>query len=160
MNLTESWIGDKPLVPPCGLFGKGQHIVLAEDDDDMRSTLALALRRDGFEVSEARNGLELLDKVAPWLGGMDPPKPIDAIVSDIQMPCFSGMEILEGLAELRRRPPVILITAFGDPHLHAAARSLGASAVFEKPFELDDLRSVLFSLKDNPKEAPGFDGGF
>jgi CheY-like chemotaxis protein len=138
------------------LFGKGQHIVLAEDDDDMRLTLAAALRGDGFEVSEARNGLELLDCVAPWLGGQEPPTPIDAIVTDIQMPCFSGMEILEGLAELRRRPPVILITAYGDPHLHATARGLGASAVFEKPFEIDDLRSVLFNLKD----APGFNGGF
>ncbi len=156
MNLTDSWVGDKPLVPPCGLFGKGRHVVLAEDDEDMRATLAMVLRNDGFEVSEARNGLELLDRVAPVLDGKEPPEPIDVIVSDIQMPCFSGMEILEGLSEVRRRPLVILITAFGDPNLQATARSLGASAVFEKPFDLDELRGALFTLKD----APGFDGGY
>jgi CheY-like chemotaxis protein len=161
MNLMDTWMGDKPLIPPCGLFGKGRHILLAEDDDEMRLMLAMTLRNDGFEVDEARNGLELLDKVAPWLGGHEPPIPIEVIVSDVQMPCFTGLEILEGLAELRRRPAVILITAFGDAQLHATARSLGAAAVFDKPFDLDDLRCVLFNLKGAPGEPSSVpdDGG-
>jgi two-component system, response regulator, stage 0 sporulation protein F len=141
---------------PCGLFGQGRHVLIAEDDDDMRLMLATTLRCDGFEVSEARNGLELLDKVAPWLGGKEPPAPIDVILSDVQMPCFTGLEILAGLSEVRRRPAVILMTAFGDARTHALARSLGAAALFDKPFDLDDLRSALFHLQD----APGFEGGY
>jgi two-component system, response regulator, stage 0 sporulation protein F len=156
MSQIESGMGDEPLPPPCDLFGRGRHVLIAEDDDEMREMLAMTLRRDGFDVMEARNGLELLDKVAPWLSGKEPPTPIDVIVSDVQMPCFTGLEILEGLSEVRRRPAVILITAFGDHRTHATARRFGAAAVFDKPFDLDDLRIVLFNMKD----SPGFSGGF
>jgi two-component system, response regulator, stage 0 sporulation protein F len=42
---------------------------------------------------------------------------------------------------------VILITAFGDPDTHAEAYELGALAVFNKPFDLDDLRTLVMSLR-------------
>jgi DNA-binding response OmpR family regulator len=42
--------------------------------------------------------------------------------------------------------PVILITAFGDDETHTEARRLGAAAVFNKPFEFDDLRTVVLNL--------------
>jgi DNA-binding NtrC family response regulator len=149
MNLMDVWVGDRPSVPPSGLFGAGRRLLVAEDDDDMRALLAATLRHDGFEVVEARNGLELLDHVAPWLAGKEPP----------QMPCFTGLEILEGLAEVRRRPAVVLITAFGDHRTHAAARSLGAAATFDKPFDLDDLRSVLFNLSTSTDPSPDCSSG-
>jgi two-component system response regulator (stage 0 sporulation protein F) len=147
MNLTNTWIGDKPYTPPPGLFGQGRRILIAEDDEDMRVLLATTLRHDGFVVTEARNGMELLDQIAPWLEGKEPPEPIDVIVSDVQMPSFTGLEILAGLSEVRRRPAVILITGFGDPPTRAAAESLGAAAFFDKPFDIDELRGALFSLQ-------------
>lgn len=159
MNLMDTWIGDRPSIPPCGLFGQGRRLLVAEDDDDMRLLLATTLRHDGFDVLEARNGLELLDQVAPWLAGKAPPQPIDVIITDVQMPCFSGLEILAGLAEVRSRPAVILITAFGDHRIHATARGLGAAATFDKPFDLDDLRSVLFNLAPPSDPSPGWTGG-
>ena len=156
MNPMDTRLGNEPTTQLCDLFGQGRRVLIAEDDEEMRLMLAMTLRRDGFEVTEARNGLELLDQIAPWLAGLEPPVPIDVIISDVQMPCFTGLEILEGLSEVRCKPAVILITAFGDPRTHAAARSLGAAATFDKPFDLDDLRSALFSLQE---DAPGFEGG-
>jgi CheY-like chemotaxis protein len=160
MNLMDTWVGDRPSVPPCGLFGEGRRVLVAEDDDDMRALLVATVQQDGFEVLEARNGLELLDQVAPWLAGKVPPVPIDVIITDVQMPCFTGLEILAGLAEVRRRPAVILITAFGDHRTHAMARSLGAAAMFDKPFDLDDLRSVLFNLSSPTDPSPPWHGGY
>lgn len=156
MNPMDICLGDEPMAQPCGLFGKGRRVLIAEDDEEMRQILAMTLRSDGFEVIEARNGLELLDHVAPWLAGQEPPEPIDVIISDVQMPCLTGMEILEGLSEVRRKPAIILMTAFGDAHTHATARGLGAAATFDKPFNLDDLRTALFNLK----EPPRFEGSF
>ncbi|HSN99320.1 MAG TPA: response regulator [Candidatus Nanopelagicales bacterium] len=118
---------------------------MAEDDDEMRSLLACTLRHDGFQIIEARNGLELVDHLTAWLGGQEP-SPVDLIVTDIQMPCCTGMDVLAELSGIRSRPPVVLITAFGDPRTHAAAAALGAAAVLDKPFDIDELRVVLFRI--------------
>lgn len=153
MSSMDTWVADGPADPPCERFGVGRQVLLAEDDEDQRAVLVAALKRDGFAVIEARNGLELLDHVAPWLAGKAPPQPIDVIITDIQMPCFTGLEILEGLSELCSRPAVILITAFGDRRTHSLARALGAAAVFDKPLDLDALRGVL-SVLGAPQGAP------
>ncbi|AUX29528.1 MULTISPECIES: response regulator [Sorangium] len=143
MSLIDPWVGDPPPPPPADRYGAGCRVLVAEDDDEMRALLASTLKCDGFEVVEAKNGLELLDYLLPWFSGREPPAHVDAIVSDIQMPCFTGMEVLAGLSAVRRRPPIVLITAFGESSTHALARSLGAAAVLDKPFDLDALRGVM-----------------
>jgi CheY-like chemotaxis protein len=119
-------------------------ILVADDDLDMRTLLASALRQDGYDVVEIADGSELFQTVYSWLRHGNG-QGLDAIVSDIRMPAFSGLEVL---AEIRSRcttVPVILITAFGDEQTHAEARALGAFAVFDKPFDVDDLRTVLLN---------------
>jgi two-component system, response regulator, stage 0 sporulation protein F len=83
---------------------------------------------------------------------MQPEEPpvIDVLISDIRMPGVNGMRILEGIQELPGIAPVILITAFGDQTTHDAARRWGAKAVFDKPFDVDDL---LQSVHDVVKPA-------
>jgi two-component system, response regulator, stage 0 sporulation protein F len=127
-------------------FGTGRRLLVADDDDDLRELLASTLRLDGYEVVEAKNGLDLLDQIAPLLANTPSPEPIDVIITDVQMPCFTGLEILTGLVEVERKPTVIVITADSDPSVRARASSLGALAVMVKPFDMDDLRTVLFNL--------------
>jgi CheY-like chemotaxis protein len=93
--------------------------------------------------------------VAPWLERVSHPPPCDAIVTDIMMPGLTGMEILAGLAEVRRRPAVVVITAFGDERTHRRAKALGAICVLDKPFDVDDLRTILLNL--TPRAT---DGGY
>lgn len=143
MSLIDVWRDERSSSPPSGPYGAGRRVLVAEDDDAMRALLASILKQDGFEVVETRNGIELLEHLLPWFSGREPPAPVDAIVSDIQMPCFTGMEVLAGLSQVRCGPPVVLITAFGESSTHALARSLGAVAVLDKPFDLDELRTVL-----------------
>jgi DNA-binding NtrC family response regulator len=64
---------------------------------------------------------------------------VDLVISDIRMPGLSGLEILEGLSKREDFPPFVLITAFGDAATHAAAEQNGALALFDKPFDIDDL---------------------
>jgi CheY-like chemotaxis protein len=79
----------------------------------------------------------------------DPGVDFDLIISDIRMPAHSGLEILEAGPQLKGFPPMILITAFGSELTHARARRFGAVAVFDKPFDVNDLlvkvREVLSS---------------
>ncbi|KYF93708.1 MULTISPECIES: response regulator [unclassified Sorangium] len=120
-------------------------VLLAEDDRELRLLLATALRRDGYEVLEARDANHLLELMGDALvsgGGA----PADVVVSDIRMPGRSGLELLAGLRRDDWATPVVLITAFGDPETHAEAYRLGADAVLDKPLDVDDLRVVVQTL--------------
>ncbi len=120
-------------------------ILLAEDDFEFRRLLASTLRADGYYVAECANGRELLEYAAS-----DSPKDglegFDVIISDIRMPTIDALSILEGIREWKPSPPWILITAFGDAEIHAAAERLGVFAFFDKPFDLDDLRAAVGKL--------------
>ncbi len=128
------------------------HIVIAEDDREMRALLALSLRKAGYRVTECCDGVGLLTCMEPYLfpnviGDRD----VSLIITDIRMPGLTGMEVLEGAPENEGFPPIILITAFGDEETHTRARDLGAASIFDKPFDIDDLLAEVHALL-SPKE--------
>src|SRR3990172_1660478 len=107
------------------------HIVIADDDDDVRDTLVSMFVCDGFDVTAAANGdalVRVLDDARRR--GADP----DLLLLDHRMPCYSGLEVLDGLRAWGFAKPTLLITAFGE--MAGEARALGAE-VLEKPFEPD-----------------------
>jgi CheY-like chemotaxis protein len=110
-------------------------ILLADDDRAMRLVVADVLRKRGHLVEDASDGRELL----VLLTG-DAPHPYDLIISDIRMPGFTGLQVLEALRASERRTPVILMTAFGDDETRARAEALGA-VLLEKPFSMEQLRA-------------------
>lgn len=118
-------------------------VVVAEDDPELRELLVQALEKDGYEVQEIENGDQLITYLGTCEGIGEGERTPNIIVSDVRMPGYDGLEILEGLREAGWNTPVILITAFGDPALHRRALGLGAVAVFDKPFDLDDLRTAV-----------------
>lgn len=120
-------------------------ILVAEDDPDMRRLVVEALRKDGYEVIDVPDGGRLLVTLAHELVDENGAQLADLLVSDVRMPTCSGMAILEQLRASQRRMPVILVTAFGDAATHAHAEALGA-LLFDKPFDMDDLRTAVASL--------------
>lgn len=117
-------------------------ILLAEDDREMRSILASAFEAEGYDVTECRDGDQFVDRIVTPSPGVD----FDLIVSDVRMPSHTGLEILEAGKQLKGFPPMILITAFGSEDLHVRARQLGAVAVLDKPFDVEDLMATVKSL--------------
>jgi len=67
------------------------------------------------------------------------------------MPICTGLQILAALRDARWRTPVILMTAFGDEAVRRHAEGLDA-VLFDKPFEVDDLRTAVANLL--PRERP------
>jgi CheY-like chemotaxis protein len=124
--------------PPC--------ILVAEDDEDIRTLIAIALRRDGYDVIEARTGAELLEHIGSSMLFGDAFPPPDVIVSDVRMPGFTGLEVLAGLRDANWHTPILLITAYGNDETYEEAARLGASGVFDKPFDMDDLRTAILNL--------------
>jgi two-component system, response regulator, stage 0 sporulation protein F len=118
-------------------------VLVVDDDGDMRSVICGALRRGGFDVTEASDGDGLVDAFAE--GRLAP----DVVVSDVEMAHRSGLSALAAIRDGGIETPVVLVTASTDPKTRARARLLGASAVLEKPIDLGELRRVLGGIIDD-----------
>lgn len=128
-------------------------VLLADDDDEFRSLIEHALRGAGYCVTICPDGLTLADHVGSYVleGAKDN---FDLIVSDIRMPGLSGLQVLEGMNGWSGFPPMILMTAFGDEQVHAAAERLGAAAMLDKPFELETLLTIADNLVARREQLP------
>jgi DNA-binding response OmpR family regulator len=113
-------------------------VLIAEDDDEMRSLVADTMRRDGYEVRAVSDGGHLLGQLA--FGGE-----VDLLISDIRMPMLSGTTVLGSVRSALSTLPVILMTAFSDDATRAHAERLGA-VLLDKPFLIDDLRAAVHQL--------------
>jgi CheY-like chemotaxis protein len=135
-------------------------IVVADDDPALRRALAIALECDGHEVHEAEDGSELLDLIGDQVlteGAVNPE--VDLIITDVRMPGFTGLQALAAVRQLAWSTPCIVVSAFITPDVEAQALRLGAAAVFRKPFDVDDLRTVVVNLARAQKRSAGAGNG-
>lgn len=123
-----------------------RRLLLADDDGELRSLLARILRKDGYDVVEAADGAAtfLLLNESRLFGGAG--RPPDAIITDVRMPGFDGLQLLARIHAVSPATPVILMSGFPDHELLRTARELGACAVIGKPFDLESLRRTLRGL--------------
>jgi CheY-like chemotaxis protein len=121
-------------------------ILLAEDDHDLRIGLARLLLFDGHDVRVVASGAELLDELAAWLLSEQDEPPVDIIVTDIRMPGFNGLTILEGLRANGWAQPMIVISAFADAATRERIKKLGGVEFFAKPFDPAALEKTVEEL--------------
>ena len=129
--------------PPPGGRRPGAHgepaskVLLVDDEDSLRKVMRDLLERDGYVVTEARDGVQALDQV-------DRVGP-DIIVLDLNLPGLDGYGVL---SHLRSRPataniPVIVLTAKGDEDNEVRVFELGADDFLTKPFRARALSARL-----------------
>jgi len=116
-------------------------LLIVDDDPRVRASLARALGVDDTRVTTAGSAEEALSIV----GVVGP----DAVLSDVRMPGLGGMELLTLLRERQPGIDVILMTAFDDLPLVAAAMREGAADFLVKPLDLHQLRRVLDRVFDD-----------
>jgi CheY-like chemotaxis protein len=131
-----------------------RRLVVAEDDPAFRKYLRDALTAQGYEVVEAKHGVELLDRLNFTSPGTDCLGNFDVVVTDYHLPGLTGLEVLEGLAAAGAAGRVVVISAFADEATIKWAMSIGASAVLAKPFPLDDLIAAIEKASQNPVQPP------
>ena len=130
-------------------------VVVAEDDDDMRTLVADALRRDGHHVTELQHGGQVLALLA--LDGKGARGQVaDLLVTDVNMPCVDGVKLVRALRAAGWTRPAVMITAFGDAAAHASAAEVGA-LILDKPFRLHDLRQLVITAGSIAAAAGRFD---
>ena len=109
----------------------GQHLLVVDDEDNLRSMLAAALQHHGFTVSTAENGrqaLEMIPKTKP-----------DLVLLDVMMPDLDGFEVCRRLRTDGDRTPVLFLTARDATEDKVRGLTLGGDDYVQKPFSLDEL---------------------
>lgn len=121
----------------------GRTIVVVEDSSDCAETLQIALETmQGIDIRIVGSAQAALDFLAGGEGT------VAAVVTDLQMPRMSGMDLL---ARLKSDPglrhiPVLIISGDSDPRLPARSLSNGAHAYFTKPYSPMQVRQTLEQL--------------
>ncbi|HZN44077.1 MAG TPA: response regulator [Nitrospiraceae bacterium] len=115
-------------------------LLVVEDDRDMRSLLCDELWDEGYQLREAANGDEALVAVLKAVP--------DLIITDLKMPA-GGVDYVNRLRTFAPQCPIILMTAFGDTKTKEEALKSGATAYFDKPVRLAELKITIKELLED-----------
>jgi len=108
------------------------HILIVEDEPTMSWALAEGLTEDGFTTDTFRSA----EDAWQWLqNGRS-----DLVISDLQLPGMSGLDLAKRLQKGPHAQPVIIVTAYGTPQVLSEMRRVGVADCFPKPFPLEMLR--------------------
>lgn len=118
-------------------------VLVVDDKEMLRDSVAMTLQRAGMTVFAAADGTAALDMVAK--------KRPDAIVTDLKMPNMTGIELIEKVHAIDEDLPVVLMTAFGTIETAVKAMKLGAFDYITKPFEGDELVIAIKRAIDHAK---------
>src|SRR5271167_1849940 len=112
-------------------------VLIADDENSMRTLVARAIAVDGHEIVTAADGAEALE----ILGGEQ--APFDLLLTDIQMPVMDGIAL--ALAAARDYPDltILLMTGFADQRERASGLNAIAHDVITKPFSVADIRTAV-----------------
>lgn len=115
-------------------------ILVVDDERAIRRALREILEFEEFEVDEAENGKEGLQKATS--------EHYDVIFCDIKMPEMDGMEVLEGILKAKVEAPVIMISGHGNIETAVQAIKKGAFDFIEKPLDLNRILVTIRNAKD------------
>lgn len=110
-------------------------ILIIEDDDTLRLTLGGFLRRQGFDIDEAATGEAGLSLAQA--------RPHALALLDLRLPDIHGLDVIARLREIDEEALVITMTAYPEVRTAVAALKAGAYDYINKPFDLEDLGSLL-----------------
>lgn len=116
-------------------------MLIVEDDRDMRSLLCDEFCGTGYQLREAEDGhqafLAVLEAVP------------DVILTDLRMPA-GGADYISRLRAVAPHCPIVVMTAFGDARSKNDILQAGATAYFDKPVRISDLKMTIEQLLANP----------
>lgn len=127
-----------------------KQILVVDDEERIRQSLHGVLKDEGYEVLEAKDGVQALKQIES-----DPP---DAVLLDIWMPGMDGMETLERIKAQIPNLPIIMISGHANIELAVKATKLGAYDFIEKPLSLEKVlltvnHALVFSKLEQENRA-------
>ncbi|HDH99509.1 MAG TPA: response regulator [Firmicutes bacterium] len=114
------------------------HILVVDDEENMRNALTFLLEAEGYRVTTAESGRRALQKVLE--------EPVDLVITDIVMPDMDGLELIDELRRLALEVPVLVITAYGSERMKQELKRRGIAGYLSKPFEGEELLARVAAL--------------
>src|SRR5687768_9554233 len=111
---------------------RSARILLVDDEQSIQTLLSFPLRKEGYEVVQAVDGREALDRFAE--------QPFDLVVLDVMLPQLDGLEVCRRL-RARSAVPIIMLTAKSEEIDKVVGLELGADDYITKPFSMREFRS-------------------
>lgn len=115
-----------------------KRIMTVEDSISMREVISFTLQRAGYEVVEAEDGIDALEKLADTS--------VDLVITDLNMPNMNGIELTRSLrtdSTCCKFTPIILLTTESQDEKKQQGRQAGATAWITKPFKQEQLLYVV-----------------
>jgi PAS domain S-box-containing protein len=122
--------------------GRGESVLLVEDEDSVRALAKRILTEGGYRVSALSQGSDAL----PLLE--DPRRDFDLLISDVVMPGMRGVELVRRALELRPELPVLMMSGYTTPLEEDDRRAMAEAPLLEKPFSRRDLLGQVRELLD------------
>jgi DNA-binding response OmpR family regulator len=110
-----------------------RRILVIGNDKEIQSLIIDFIKDEGYEADSVEKGTYAFKKLMEG--------PFDLIITDIQLPGFNGLDILQGLKEIQPETPVVVLTEGEDAYSQVCGR--GASAYLEKPIQPEKLRKLI-----------------
>lgn len=121
-----------------------KHILLVDDERSIRQPLVYELRKAGFFITQADNGKVALDAI---YAARDAENPVDLVITDIQMPVMSGMDLLAEMRKQRINVPVILMSGYSTKETVVELKRLGGcQGLVVKPFSPQDILARVHKI--------------
>jgi two-component system response regulator (stage 0 sporulation protein F) len=120
-----------------------KRILLVEDEILIRSSLARALRKDGYVISEAKDHTEALENLKK--------ESYDLAIVDLYLEDgMHGLDLLRQIHQWSPQAKIIVISAFGTSEVKEAAMMEGIESFYDKPFEIMDIRNAVREMLHEP----------
>ena len=136
------------------MVDRSARILLVDDEQSVQTLLSFPLRKEGYEVVQAVDGREALDRFDE--------QPFDLVVLDVMLPQLDGLEVCRRL-RARSAVPIIMLTAKSEEIDKVVGLELGADDYITKPFSMREFRSRvkaalrradMSTVSEEPEEAP------
>jgi two-component system, OmpR family, phosphate regulon response regulator PhoB len=139
---------------PAHLDLRPQRILVIEDDELIRETVAQSLRDQGYEVLTARDGREGLDYLLPDRAAPSRVE-IDLVILDLMLPVLGGLDICRLVRQQGLTVPILVISAKGGEADRVIGLELGADDYLAKPFGMQELFARCRALLRRAQISPG-----
>ncbi len=123
------------------------HILVVDDDENLRDTIALLLENEGFRVTTAADGTAGFEEAIRA-------RP-DLVLVDLRMPGMSGVEVCKQLRAAGARTPIIVLSAIGDEIDKVLLLEIGADDYVVKPFGTRELLARIRAVLRRASPGPG-----
>ncbi len=121
-------------------------ILVIDDDQSILSIFEYILQEAGYQTETASDGYEALEKVKQHAD-------IDLVFTDVKMPGLSGIDTFKEIQKIRPRMLVVMMTGYSVDELLKEAFELGAYGVIYKPFDMEEVLSIIEKIFNLPQTA-------